>query len=67
MACGWSICLPKNAPRCASRRRAFSRHADGVIVGGAVVRAVEQAKDRAQAVASVQALVKNLASGLSRA
>jgi tryptophan synthase alpha chain len=38
--------------------------ADGVVVGSALVRAVEQAKDRASAVASVRTLVRDLASGL---
>lgn len=46
--------------------RKLSRLADGVVVGSALVRAVEQSKDRTQAVENVRALVKDLASGLSR-
>ncbi|MFT3927264.1 MAG: tryptophan synthase subunit alpha [Myxococcales bacterium] len=45
----------------------LSRYADGVIVGSALVRVVEQAKDRASAVSGVRELVRDLASGLSRA
>jgi tryptophan synthase alpha chain len=39
-------------------------YADGVVVGSALVRAVEQSKDREGAVRAVRALVKDLASGL---
>lgn len=44
----------------------LSRYADGVVVGSALVKAVEQAPDRAAAVAAVRALVTELASGLKR-
>lgn len=39
-------------------------YVDGVVVGSALVRAVEQSKDRDGAVSAVRALVKDLASGL---
>jgi len=42
----------------------LARYADGVVVGSALVRAVEQSKDRAGAVSAVRTLVKDLASGL---
>jgi tryptophan synthase alpha subunit len=38
--------------------------ADGVVVGSALVKAVESAKDRAQAVTNVRTLVRDLVSGL---
>ena len=46
--------------------RKLSRVADGVVVGSALVRAVEQSKDRKEAVERVTALVRELASGLAR-
>jgi tryptophan synthase alpha chain len=42
----------------------LARGADGVVVGSALVKAVEAASDRAQAIASVRELVRDLASGL---
>jgi len=42
----------------------LARYADGVVVGSALVRAVESGKDRATAVANVRALTRDLASGL---
>jgi tryptophan synthase alpha chain len=39
-------------------------HVDGVVVGSALVRAVEESKDRAGAVHAVRALVRDLATGL---
>jgi len=39
-------------------------HADGVVVGSALVKVVEQSKDRASAVQGVRELVRDLASGL---
>jgi tryptophan synthase alpha chain len=45
----------------------LARYADGVVVGSALVRAVEDAQDSAQAVKAVQALVRDLVSGLPRA
>jgi tryptophan synthase alpha chain len=45
----------------------LARHADGVVVGSALVRAVEEAGDRARAVQAVRALVRELAGGLGRA
>jgi tryptophan synthase alpha chain len=44
----------------------LAKYADGVVVGSALVRAVEQAPDRAAAVKAVQVLVRDLASGLKR-
>lgn len=44
----------------------LARLADGVVVGSALVRAVENSPDRAAAVAAVRQLVRDLASGLSR-
>jgi tryptophan synthase alpha chain len=44
----------------------LARHADGVVVGTALVRAIENAPDRATKVAAVRALVTELASGLAR-
>jgi tryptophan synthase alpha chain len=44
----------------------LARYADGVVVGSALVKAVEGAKDRASAVSAVRALVSELASGLER-
>jgi tryptophan synthase alpha chain len=44
----------------------LARHADGVVVGSAFVRTVENAKTGADAVIAVRALVKELASGLLR-
>ena len=41
-------------------------HVDGVVVGSAVVSAIEQARSRDEAVASVRKLVAELARGLSR-
>jgi tryptophan synthase alpha chain len=46
--------------------KALARHADGVVVGSALVRAIENAPDRAAKVAAVRALVSELASGLTR-
>ena len=46
--------------------RKLSRLADGVVVGSALVRAVEESKDRTQAVERVRALVRDLATGLAR-
>jgi tryptophan synthase alpha chain len=46
--------------------KALSRHADGVVVGSALVRAIENAPDRAAKVAAVRALVSELAGGLAR-
>ena len=46
--------------------RAVGRIADGVVVGSALVRAIENAPDRAAKVAAVRALVSELASGLAR-
>ncbi|HEX5659729.1 MAG TPA: tryptophan synthase subunit alpha [Polyangiales bacterium] len=42
----------------------LAKVADGVVVGSALVKAVESASDRAQAVANVRTLVKDLVSGL---
>lgn len=42
----------------------LARKVDGVVVGSALVRAVEDSKDRASAVQAVSALVRDLASGL---
>jgi tryptophan synthase alpha chain len=42
----------------------LARFADGVVVGSALVKAVERASDRAQAVANVRTLVRDLVSGL---
>ena len=39
---------------------------DGVVVGSAVVRAIEEAADADSAVAAVQKLVADLAAGLDR-
>ncbi|MDB4974153.1 MAG: Tryptophan synthase alpha chain [Myxococcaceae bacterium] len=39
-------------------------YADGVVVGSALVRAVEQSQDRAGAIAAVQSLVRDLVTGL---
>jgi tryptophan synthase alpha chain len=44
--------------------RQLAGHVDGVVVGSALVRAVEESKDRSGAVAAVRALVRDLASGL---
>ena len=44
----------------------LSRYADGVVVGSALVKAIEQAPDRAAAVSAVRTLVAELASGLAR-
>ncbi len=44
----------------------LSAYADGVVVGSALVQAVERAKDRAAAVEAVTSLTRELASGLSR-
>ncbi len=41
-------------------------YADGVVVGSALVRAVERGRDRNGAVSAVRALVRELASGLAR-
>ena len=46
--------------------RKLAPYADGVVVGSALVRAVEQSKDRRDAVARVRTLVEDLASGLAR-
>jgi tryptophan synthase alpha chain len=46
--------------------KALARHADGVVVGSALVRAIENAPDRAAKVAAVRLLVTELASGLPR-
>ena len=46
--------------------RKLSRVADGVVVGSALVRAVEQSKDRKEAVDRVTTLVRDLAAGLAR-
>jgi tryptophan synthase alpha chain len=43
-----------------------ARQVDGVVVGSAVVRAIEQAASPEEAVAAVRVLVSDLASGLSR-
>jgi tryptophan synthase alpha chain len=40
--------------------------ADGVVVGSALVKAVESAQDRASAITNVRTLVRDLASGLRR-
>ena len=42
----------------------LARFADGVVVGSALVRAVQDSKDRAGAVSAVQTLVRDLVSGL---
>jgi tryptophan synthase alpha chain len=42
----------------------LARFADGVVVGSALVKAVESASDRAQAITNVRTLVRDLASGL---
>ena len=42
----------------------LARYADGVVVGSALVRAVERGNDRASAVENVRTLVRDLASGL---
>lgn len=44
----------------------LSKYADGVIVGSALVKAVEQAKDVADAVRAVSALIDDLAAGVKR-
>lgn len=44
----------------------LARYADGVVVGSALVKAVEQSKDRASAVSAVKTLVRDLVSGLRR-
>lgn len=46
--------------------RKLSGFADGVVVGSALVRAVEQGEDRAASVAAVRTLIRDLASGLAR-
>ncbi|MEM8606363.1 MAG: tryptophan synthase subunit alpha [Myxococcota bacterium] len=43
-----------------------ARHADGVVVGTAVVRAIETSESRAGAIEAVRALVSDLASGVIR-
>jgi tryptophan synthase alpha chain len=45
---------------------AVAKHADGAIIGAAVVSAIERAKDRAQAVADVRELVAGLRRGCVR-
>jgi tryptophan synthase alpha chain len=47
--------------------RKLARYTDGVVVGSALVRAVEQAADREAAVQAVRALVADLAAGVRRA
>jgi len=42
----------------------LARYADGVVVGSALVRAVEDSKDQARAVSAVRSLVQDLVSGL---
>jgi len=44
----------------------LARLADGVVVGSALVRVVEESRDRAAAVDGVRRLVRDLASGLAR-
>jgi tryptophan synthase alpha chain len=44
----------------------LAQYADGVVVGSALVRAVESAKDRTAAVQAVRALVTDLAAGVRR-
>jgi len=46
--------------------RTVAPHVDGVVVGSAIVRTIEDAASPAQAVAAVRALVSDLAQGLSR-
>ena len=45
---------------------AAARHVRGVVVGSAVVRAIEQAGSPAGAVAAVRTLVRDLAAGTAR-
>jgi tryptophan synthase alpha chain len=51
---------------CAADVQKLAPYADGVIVGSALVRAMEEAKGSDQAVQAVRALVKELASGTRR-
>ena len=53
VALGFGVKTPDDA-------RTVARHADGVIVGAAVCRAIEEAKSPEQAIAAVRELVASL-------
>jgi tryptophan synthase alpha chain len=59
VALGFGVKTPEDA-------RVVARHADGVIVGAAVCRAIEEARTPAQAVADVRALVGALRAACTR-